>query len=264
MDGNLFILPDYAFPATEQNYTDFITNNFGALASTVSSAYSLAAFNSTPYPAYFAIATIYTDWEYLCPAYRGLLRATEKNIPAWTYLWDHDPSCVWLTGIPSDPDTLALLGPTHTSEIPFVFGNLDNLPLPNGTCNSTAAERQFSADFIAAYTSMADAGNPNVNARIQWPQFTANGSLGLTFGNTSATSGVVDYSRCAFWDKINTALNADNATSSTGVAASGTATASAGSSATSTAQSAAASNLDMTGVKLLFVGTIALFSILVV
>jgi carboxylesterase type B len=263
MDGNLFILPDYPFPTSEENYTDFITTNFGDLASTVSSTYSLAAFNSTPYPAFFAIATMYTDWEYLCPAYRGLLRATQKNIPVWTYLWDHNPSCVWLTGIPSDPDTLALLGATHTSEIPFVFGNLDNLPLPNGTCNSTAAERQLSSDFIAAYTSMAAAGNPNVNAKIQWPEFTANGSMGINFGNLSAAAGVVDYSRCAFWDKIDAALNSPTATNATG-GSSGSSTTSTASGSTTTAKSAAASNLKMTNAGLFTISVTVLFSVLIV
>jgi hypothetical protein len=50
-----------------------------------------------------------------------------------------------------------------TSEIPFVFEQLTNLPLPNGTCSFNAP---ISKVFTTAWTSMAATGSPDGGAGI--------------------------------------------------------------------------------------------------
>ncbi len=51
-------------------------------------------------------------------------------------------SCEWLDDVPNTAETIELLGAAHTAEIPFVFGQLDNLPAPAGTAASTAPRKR--------------------------------------------------------------------------------------------------------------------------
>jgi carboxylesterase type B len=223
MEGTLFILAGYTFPPSTQNYSSFLTTNFGSYAPVINSTYSLAKFNSTPYPAFYAMVEVFTDYNYLCPLYRALLNANKRNVPVWTYSWGQEPTCPWYAPIGSNPTILKLLNATHTSELPFVFANTDNLPLPNGTCSLNAFEKQLSADVVAAWTSMAANGNPNGDGGIFWPAFSANTSAGLIVGNGSVNTGALDFSVCQFWDTIQlgvftnttTATNTSNGSSGT-------------------------------------------------
>jgi hypothetical protein len=88
------------------------------------------------------------------------------------------------------------------AEIPFVFGNLDNLPLPNGNCSMTAGERAISASMVSAWTAMATNENPSTGS-LQRPAYDASQSRGINT-NVTLTAGVVDYSRCELWDTLGT------------------------------------------------------------
>jgi hypothetical protein len=210
--------PDGPAGATAADYTTFLQDNFGSAASLVEQHYPLSLFNSTPYPVFFAISQVLTESTYTCSAYRGLNRAVQKNIPVWTYLYDHTPSCQWLSFVPAE--ALPLVGATHTAEIPFVFGNLVNMPSPNGTCNSTTQEHAISAFLKKAWTAMAANGSPSTKD-FHWPPYeNSSQSLGINIVN-STTAGVVDYSSCQLWDQINNNfLKASNSTAanSTGTA----------------------------------------------
>jgi carboxylesterase type B len=186
-----------------QDYETFLQDNFGSAASLVMGYYPLSAFNSTPYPPFFAISTVFTDSVFKCTAYRGLNRAVEKGVPVWTYMFNHVPSCSWFPGITLQ--ALPLVGATHTAEIPFVFGNLDNLPAPNGTCNFTPQERSISAFLLQAWTSMAANQDPSSNGTL-WPAYGgASNPLGINIVNYTS-AGVVDYSPCLLWDKVDVML----------------------------------------------------------
>ena len=200
VEGNLFALQQ--FPrgpqtATAANYTQFITENFPAAAvPSVQQAYPLAAFNGTPYPAFAAISTFVTLASYLCPAHRGLRTAAANGVPVWTFRFDHRPHCPWL---PLPASALPLLGATHTSELPFVFGWESRQPRPNGTCSMTAAEQALTAFIGASWRSMAATRSPAGEAA--WPKWEAEKSQGIIFGD-AATPGNVNYTGCELWDKI--------------------------------------------------------------
>lgn len=89
-----------------------------------------------------------------------------STVPAWTYLFSHTASCVWDDLFP--PQYLSLFQATHTAEIPFVFGNTDNLPIPNanfigtsGTCSFNPSEQLISQALVEAWTSLAATGDPS-------------------------------------------------------------------------------------------------------
>lgn len=205
MEGTIFILSDYSFPPTPSNYSSFLDSNFGVWAPKINETYSLDKFNSTPYPSFYAMSTVLTDYAFKCPNHRALLKAAANNVSAWTYTWGKEPTCPWYQAIPNDLQLLELLNATHTSEIPFVFGSIDRLPLPNGTCSFDAYERNLSATVVAAWSSIAGDGTPNGAgvADIDWPEFTVQNPVGLNVGNTSYGIGVADYSACELWDAIN-------------------------------------------------------------
>lgn len=206
MESTIFTLGYFGTPEIPSSaYAEFIIDNFGpTLAPTIEKNYPLALFNSTPYPVFYAISSIGTDYSYKCPAYRGLKQAIANGLPTWTYLFDHTPSCLWIPDLGTDAAILPLIGPAHTAEIPFVFGNLDGYPLlSNGNCSLNGpGEQEISAALIKQWASMAENGRPTED----WPEFTLNGSLGLNIVNGTSV-GVVDYTLCEeLWNGIDEAL----------------------------------------------------------
>ena len=207
MDATLDTLLSFGAPsdATATDYISFVEQSYGLAAPLVLQRYPLSAFGSSPYPAFSALELVHTEATYLCPAHRGLNVTVQHGIPAFTYLWSHVPSCPWTPQIAqAGEDALQSLGATHTSEIPFVFGNVDNLPMPNGTCNFTLAEKQLSVDLVSAWSAMAEQGNPS-SGNLQWPAYNPSTSLGINIDNSSNV-GIVNYTACDFWDAIDAAV----------------------------------------------------------
>jgi hypothetical protein len=119
---------------------------------------------------------------------------------------------------------LELLSATHTAEIPFVFGNLDNLPHPYGTCNMTSEEGLLSKSIISTWSSMAANGAPNGGGQA-WPAWNATTMQGLIINNSTSV-GVVNYTVCEqLWDTLDTKLL--NFTTTTNTTTTGTPTGSA-------------------------------------
>ena len=129
-----------------------------------------------------------------------MLKAQSNNIPVYMYLNSHVPFCAWSPLLPAA--AIPFVGATHSSELPLVFGNGVNQPLPSGNCSFTAQEKMISESLIAAWSAMASTGNPSVQGGLQWPQWNSTSSLGVNIVNTTSV-GVVDYSQCAFWDMVN-------------------------------------------------------------
>ncbi len=204
LEGGIFTLATYGADPSAANYTSFLDTNFGPGASAIAAQYplTLPAFTSTGKPEFAAIATVMTDAMFYCPVYQALLKAESNNISVYTYLNSHTPSC------PAVP--LPIPGATHSTEIPYVFGNAVNQQ--GGNCSFSAAETIISGELIAAWTAMASTGNPSVPGAWQWPQWDNSTSKGVNIANSSSL-GVVDYSRCLFWDMVdNTYLAFANST----------------------------------------------------
>ena len=217
---------------TQSLYKQFLRANFGNAASLVGKQYSPSlfasaakaliqssdqisqlGFNTTSLAIFMAMTEVISDSTYKCPAYYGAAQATRKGIPAWTYEFSHNPTCPWLSTIVSTFDS-TLWGGSHTSEIPFVFGNLDNSYLPNQTCNSTSAEWKLGGQIMDLWTAMAEKAEPSTD-EVHWPKFQNQGKNysipGLLFKN-STVPGAIDYSACELWTRVNAMLKVDNAT----------------------------------------------------
>ena len=100
-----------------------------------------------------------------------------------------------------------MLGATHTAELPYVFGNVGDLPLPSGTCNLGPSEKAISTFLMSAWSSMATSAQPNPKGvDAPWPAYDPVKTLGINI-NASVVPGMVDYSVCTFWDLVYAGLN---------------------------------------------------------
>lgn len=186
--------------ATPQNYSTFLNENFGSLAPLVEQKYPLSAYASVQYPVFTAISEVIAGYSYKCTAYRGLNNAAARGIPVWTYIFFHESSCAWYSGIKQNQ--VNVVGPTHTSDIPFTLGQTVNLPAPDGGCNMTDQEQALSAFLVKAWTSLAAHQRPTRRAAL-WPSYrNAEKSLGVNLVD-AANPGYVNYTACEFWGEIN-------------------------------------------------------------
>jgi carboxylesterase type B len=208
-EGTLFVFAQYESnlgAATAEVYDTYLQQTYGTNAPRIKEQYPLSAFNSTAFPPIYAISQIVTAASFLCPARRGLDVAAKNGIPVWTYRFSHSPKCSWEQKIPDYG--VSLLGATHSSELPFVFGHTSALPPPNGTCEMTDDEKNISAFMTKAWTSMAEQQKPGDDS--DWPAWSdASKSLGVNIVNSSEP-GFVNYTECKLWDDINSMMTANS------------------------------------------------------
>jgi carboxylesterase type B len=197
---------------TSTDYNNYLNNAFGStLAPIISAAYPISSFSATIAPALYAIATIIGDAEYTCPTRRALKTSLTTKLGTYTYLWNHTPSCPWTPSIPSS--LLPLLGPTHTSELAFVFREMSNLPQPNGTCEFSASEQILSLEIVTAWQSMSKNGYPTLANGIKWPDWSQE-EQGVIF-NQSLAFDTINGTQCDFWEMIQTLTSTSTTTSTT-------------------------------------------------
>lgn len=190
---------------------DFLNVNFGSLTSEIAQQYPLSSFNNSVFE---AMSIVNRDSLFRCTAHRGASLAAAKGIPVWTYSFNQTLTCPFSPAVPQK--ILPLLGACHSSEIPFTWGEASGLPRPNGTCTFTEGERNISSYMQNSWTSMATNAKPG-----DWPAFSPNSTLGINFQKGSIVPGTVDYSMCAFWDKIAADLVNDPSTNGTSGAGNG-------------------------------------------
>ena len=187
---------------TEKVYEGWVKYNFANLSTQVLEKYPfppvVSGATDNDLRGFNVLSTIITEYLYRCPAHHALLKATGRGIPVWTYYFNHTPTCPWFTQMPKE--SLPLLGPTHTSEIAFVFGETDHLPFPSGNCSFTPAEKQISRFLEGSWTRMSRGQAPVENSKT-WPMWKPDVSHGIVIDD-DVHVGEVDYSVCEFWDKI--------------------------------------------------------------
>ncbi len=198
-------------PVTEENYTQFL-EAWGPAGEEIGKKYPLSLFNtsgSTEYAVMAAVSHVTTVSSYTCLSYKTLRAAKAAGTSAYAYVFDKTPTCPWLVvqGKPfpacDDPPKCAIrnaLGPTHTSELPLVFANLDHEPFGIGNCTYSDVEVELSKTLVGAWTAMAASGNP-ATERQAWPKFNACENKGLHIGDTPVVEEL-DYSECQFWDSV--------------------------------------------------------------
>lgn len=115
---------------------------------------------------------IATDVQFRCPGiHQGEVHSAAGN-PVWEYQFDR--------AIPPKPTVI------HSSELPYVFGNLWSTGSQGG--NYQEADRKLSDAIQVYWTNFARTGDPNGPGVPRWPRFTAQSRDYMQF---TLTGGVV-------------------------------------------------------------------------
>jgi para-nitrobenzyl esterase len=114
-------------------------------------------------------------------------RSRTSKAEAWTYYFSR--------GIPW-PDQ-PQFGAFHTSEVPYVFGNLNLLHRP-----WQPVDRQLSATMIGYWVNFATTGDPNGKGLPEWPAFDSNKRLTMELGEKTGPRAVADDARFEFFEQF--------------------------------------------------------------
>ncbi|MBO0800200.1 MAG: carboxylesterase family protein, partial [Blastocatellia bacterium] len=113
-------------------------------------------------------------------------RARTSKAKAWTYYFAR--AIPW----PEQPQ----YGAFHSSELPYVFGNLKLLDRP-----WEPLDRHLSATMMAYWANFATTGDPNGKGLPHWPAFDAKNRTTLELGEKTEVRSITDTERFEFFEK---------------------------------------------------------------
>lgn len=114
-------------------------------------------------------------------------RARTSKTKAWTYYFSR--AIPW----PEQPQ----YGAFHSSELPYVFGNLKLMNRP-----WEPIDRQLSATVMAYWVNFATTGDPNGRGLPRWPAFDAKNHITLELGEKTGTRPIAEAARVEFFEKF--------------------------------------------------------------
>jgi para-nitrobenzyl esterase len=163
-------------------HTEF--DPFGAgVANEVLLQYPAAAYDTPEY----ALIAVHSDYQITCEARNVALVAAGPQRPSiWRYLYTHR--------FENDPNLNALRA-THTAELFFIFGNLNNIA---GPYTPSALELTFSKDMMGYWIRFAATGDPNGAGATPWLPYDAANENMLELDETFAPLPGFHIPQCNF------------------------------------------------------------------
>jgi para-nitrobenzyl esterase len=183
-EGTLFMLAAKPVTTTTE-YMAALGRLFGSAATTVATTYPPTGGEfKTPQD---ALVRVWGDFRLGCPTYDSARRFANHGAAVRMYHFARS--------IPG----LAGLGPTHGTEMPYVFGTLTKPSTSDASIDSDIA---LSDAMQGYWTRFAKAGDPNGGGALDWPSFdeTADKSMGFDVPSSVLTG----YRRkeCDMWATI--------------------------------------------------------------
>jgi len=111
-------------------------------------------------------------------------RATTSKSKAWTYFFTR--AIPW----PEHPEYAAF----HTSEVPYVFGNLHLLNRP-----WSEIDRSLSEKMVAYWVNFVSKRDPNGKGLPRWPEFDANKHITFELGEKIGVMPIADEAKAKFF-----------------------------------------------------------------
>ena len=181
-------------PATEAAYRAALVHDYGAQADAIAAQYPAAKYpnpgvalasvetDSAPTPV-ISICSDVTSWR--------LTRAT-SGYAVYAYEFN-DPNAYGFTGVK---------GPVHTSELPYLFPNWNNVAPPSGK-GLAPASQALSATMLAYWRNFVTNGDPNGPGLPNWPAFKLDTDvLQLVPGAVEVGTDVGTEHKCPFWNSL--------------------------------------------------------------
>ena len=166
----------YYLPEIEKTVTGFNTwaESLGSVSPALKKAYPVVKDED----AWSAMVQIYTDLAFTCPSI-SIAQAMSKN-----------ERTVFLYQFTRVLEGGEALGSFHGSDIPYVF-NLPSAQIPWGP-----TDRLLAKSVMAYWTQFATTGDPNGGDRQHWPQYKAEQSAYMTFGDNLAVGHNLRAAKC--------------------------------------------------------------------
>ncbi len=136
--------------STPEAFEKSVRDGFGSFADRILAVYPHSTEREATQSAYLLPRDVAT----ITHAIFGQIRTQSTGQPFYAYLFDH---------VYPGPES-ALFGAFHTSEVPYVFGVLDQQGRP-----FTADDRRISEEIQAYWLNFMRTGNPNGNGLPNWP-----------------------------------------------------------------------------------------------
>ncbi|MBO0862942.1 MAG: carboxylesterase family protein [Chloracidobacterium sp.] len=114
-------------------------------------------------------------------------RARTSKTKTWTYYFSR--AIPW----PEQPQ----YGAFHSSELPYVFGNLKLINRP-----WEPIDRRLSETMMAYWVNFATAGDPNGQGLPQWPAFDKKNLVTMELGEKTGMRPIADTDRVSFFEKF--------------------------------------------------------------
>lgn len=176
-------------PMTAAQYPQIIGLLTGPAASQVLAQYPLSNYPS-PTEAY---ATVLGDSRFSCSTRSMIRELVDQRVPVYAYEF-RDPN----------PPSIAALGPTHGTEILYVFQ--DDIGL-NDETRLTPTQLTLSNQMLSYWTNFAHRGNPNGDNLPVWRKYLDRTDRFFGLTSEPGPAYVDDFSaehRCDFWAGIGT------------------------------------------------------------
>jgi para-nitrobenzyl esterase len=192
-------------PASEQDYSAYVTKTFGGGASAYPAGTVDRIFARYPLRAYasaqLAIDAARTD--FLACTQRNLNRLLAKRVPIYAYEFRDRTAPFYFPALPAF-QPLAY----HTSDIPYFFPNWHGGPL--GVSHPLdRAQAELSDRLVALWADFARTGNPNGESNAPWPRYDVGPATTAYYlsENIPALSTFTDTQfsnthHCDFWEPI--------------------------------------------------------------
>ena len=110
-----------------------------------------------------------TDAMFTAPMQKWAELMTSVNSHAYLYMWD------WYPSINGSKELKAF----HAGEVPYVFGNFKMFSI-----DVTQEDLVFSQLMMEIWTNFAKTGNPKIEGKLDWPEYTVDSRNYLILGKT--------------------------------------------------------------------------------
>jgi para-nitrobenzyl esterase len=171
-------------PADEDEYKETLERRFGEDADAVAEEYPISGYD-TPND---ALIDVTGDSVFVCPS-RDLARALAgQGDSVFEYHFTHDVGFGLIASLE--------LGPTHASEIAFVWG------FASVAEDATAADQAVGSTIMEYWTRFAYTGDPNGGDTLEWPRFETDTEPEIVLADPVSTTQGRKSDTCDFWATI--------------------------------------------------------------